>query len=55
MSQQEQMLILILQVAVNPNTQAMLLQEFIQKSGPLSEEAATEVRKILGEKLMKGD
>lgn len=47
MTKSEEVLILILQQAADPNSKAMILQNYIAECGPLSEEAGTKVRELL--------
>lgn len=44
------LLMVLVALKGNTNSQAVMLQSFITEFGPLSEEAATEVRNILGGK-----
>jgi hypothetical protein len=44
----EKILLLLLQEAPNANVQAIILQSYIADMGPLSEEAGTKVRELLG-------
>jgi hypothetical protein len=55
MTSAEKLLLQLIEMADSRNEQAIILQTYIQKEGPLSEAAASEVRKILGKKLNKGD
>jgi hypothetical protein len=50
MTDSEKVLLLLLQYAPNTNVQAVILQSFIADMGPLSEEAGTEVRKLLSKR-----
>lgn len=58
MTEREQKLIEILKKAIslsdNENVPAFILQEYIQKNGFLSNDAAEEVRRLLNEGLQKG-
>ncbi len=47
MSQDEKILLALLELVSDRNRKAVLLQFFIQENGPLSEEAAAAVRSLL--------
>jgi len=50
MTEEENILLLFLEAAYDPNQKAVLLQNFIAEHGPLSEEAGAKARELLGKK-----
>lgn len=50
MTNQEKILLMLLERALSIDTKAVILQSFIADCGPLSEEAGAKVRALLGQK-----